>query len=213
MDIPIFQIIENDFSKNDNSFVNEKMDLNNKKTPIIDNKLDKIKLIIKKNYKKIYEQNISRYDYLTDYKNIIDKLIINEMHITEDKLNSKYNFIIPKLNQIFSKDDSKYEWSGVGLNCEKIWKIEENDDNINIPKAIAFYAFYNKTSDEIKSKLYNIIMNNDLSENPYIKSKNLVLYLYHNIDIVERNTGFINFGNKKYNIALMQGFYQLKKEN
>ena len=211
LDIPIFQIIENDFSKNDNSFVNEKMDLNNKKTPIIDYKLDKIKLIIKKNYKKIYEQNISRYDYLTDYKNIIDKLIINEMHITEDKLNSKYNFIIPKLNQIFSKDDSKYEWSGVGLNCEKIWKIEENDDNINIPKAIAFYAFYNKTSDEIKSKLYNIIMNNDLSENPNIKSKNLVLYLYHNIDIVERNTGFINFGNKKYNIALMARVLPTKK--
>ena len=52
LDIPIFQIIENDFSKNDNSFVNEKMDLNNKKTPIIDYKLDKIKLIIKKIIKK-----------------------------------------------------------------------------------------------------------------------------------------------------------------
>ena len=212
LDINIFQIIEDEFSEDEKYVVtNEKYDFHKEKLPIIDNRLNKIKLIIKKNYKKIYEHNIPKYDYLTDYKNIIDKLIINEIHITEDKLNSKYNFIIPKLNQIFSKDDSKYEWSGVGLNCEKIWKIEENDDNINIPKAIAFYAFYNKTSDEIKSKLYNIIMNNDLSENPNIKSKNLVLYLYHNIDIVERNTGFINFGNKKYNIALMARVLPTKK--
>ena len=54
-------------------------------------------------------------------------------------------------------------------------------------------------------------MNNDLSENPNIKSKNLVLYLYHNIDIVERKTGFINFGNKKYNIALMARVLPTKK--
>ena len=212
LDINIFQIIEDEFSEDEKYVVtNEKYDFHEEKLPIIDNRLNKIKLIIKKNYKKIYEHNIPKYDYLTDYNNIIDKLIINEIHITKDKLNSKYNFIIPKLNQIFSKDESKYEWFGVGLNYEKIWKIEENDDNINIPKAIAFYAFDNKTSDEIKSKLYNIIMNNDLSENPNKESKNFLLYLYHNIDIVERNTGIINFGNKKYNIALMARVLPTKK--
>ena len=123
------------------------------------------------------------------------------------KLNSKYNFIIPNLEQTSINNISYYNWFGIGLNYENIWKIEENEENSNIPKAIAFYGFNNKmTSDEIKSKLCDIIMKKSLRENP-----NLCIYLYHNLNEVEKNTGVINFGNKKYYIALMARILPNKK--
>ena len=62
------------------------------------------------------------------------------------------------------------------------------------------------TSDEIKSNLYDIIMNKSLKKNP-----NLCIYLYHNLSEVEKNTGVINFDNKKYYIALMARILPNKK--
>ena len=209
LDVPTLEIIDKNF---DDMIINENLVIpgkNKEKQKNMNklNKLDKMKLIIKKNYKKFFDDNIQRYDYLTDYKNIINKLIINEMHITKEKLNSKYNFIIPNLEQTSINNISYYNWFGFGLNYENIWKIEENEENSNIPKAIAFYGFNNKmTSDEIKLKLYNIIMNKSLKKNP-----NLCIYLYHNLNEVEKNTGVINFDNKKYYIALMARILPNKK--
>ena len=208
LDVPTLEIIDKNF---DDMIINENLVIpgkNKEKQKNMNklNKLDKMKLIVKKNYKKFFDDNIKRYDYLTDYKNIINKLIINEIHITKEKLNSKYNFIIPNLEQI-SKNNLLNNWFGVGLNYENIWKIEENEENSNIPKAIAFYGFNNKmTSDEIKLKLYNIIMNKSLKKNP-----NLCIYLYHNLNEVENNTGVINFSNKKYYIVLMARILPNKK--
>ena len=85
--------------------------------------------------------------------------------------------------------------------------LKLNEENSNIPKAIAFYGFNNKmTSDEIKLKLYNIIMNKSLKKIP-----NLCIYLYHNLSEVEKNTGVIDFGDKKYFIALMARILPNKK--
>ena len=111
------------------------------------------------------------------------------------------------MNPTFTKNIPYYDWFCVGLNYENIWKIEENEDNYNIPKAIAFYAFNNKmTSDEIKLKLSNIIMNKSLLNN-----HNLCINLYNSINAVEKNTGIIDFGNKKYYIALMARISPSKK--
>ena len=209
LDMPTLEIIDKNF---DDMIINENLVIpgkNKEKQKNMNklNKLDKMKLIIKKNYKKFFDDNIKRYDYLTDYKNIINKLIINEMHITKEKLNSKYNFIIPNLEQTTINNISYYNWFGFGLNYENIWKIEENEENSNIPKAIAFYGFNNKmTSDEIKLKLYNIIMEKSL-----LQKSNLCIYLYNNLNEVENNTGVINFSNKKYYIVLMARILPNKK--
>ena len=205
LDIPIMTLIDDDFNEDENFITGEKMEYENENSKNV-NKLNKIKIIISKNYKKLFVDNIKRYDYLTNYKNIINELIINEMHITKEKLNSKYNFILPNLEQI-SKNNLLNNWFGVGLNYENIWKIEENENNFNIPKAIAFYGFNNKmTSDEIKLKLYNIIMEKSL-----LQKSNLCIYLYNNLNEVENNTGVINFSNKKYYIVLMARILPNKK--
>ena len=215
LDIPILNIIDDNFEdSNGDDFLNLikdeiKKPKNENSTNMNKlNKLNKIKLIIKNNYKKFFAHNSPRYDYLADYKNIINELIDKEIQITKEKLNSKYNFIIPNLNNpISTKNIPYYDWFGIGLNYENIWKIEENEDNYNIPKAIAFYAFNNKmTSDEIKSKLSNIIMNKSL-----LKNHNLCINLYNSINAVEKNTGIIDFGNKKYYIALMARILPSKK--
>lgn len=205
LDISILAKIDNDFDEDENFFIGEKKENENENNKDL-NKLNKIKLIIKNNYKKLFVNNIPKYDYLTEYKKIINELVINELHITKNKLNSKYNFIIPNLEQI-SSNNLLNNWFGVGLNYENIWKIEENENNSNIPKAIAFYGFNNKmSSDEIKLKLCNIIMNKSLLKNP-----NLCIYLYHNLNKIENNTGVIHFDNKKYYIALMARILPNKK--
>ena len=209
LDIPILNIIDDEFNDSygdENLIIKEKIDLDSENLSNM-NKLNKIKLIIKNNYKKFFAHNSPRYDYLADYKNIINELIDKEIQITKEKLNSKYNFIIPNLNSTFTKNMPYYDWFGIGLNYENIWKIEENEDNYNIPKAIAFYAFNNKmTSDEIKSKLSNIIMNKSL-----LKDHNMCINVYNSINAVEKNTGIIDFGNKKYYIALMARISPSKK--
>ena len=212
LDIPILNIIDDNFEDSygdENLIIKEKIDLDSENLSNMNklNKLNKIKLIIKNNYKKFFAHNSPRYDYLADYKNIINELIDKEIQITKEKLNSKYNFIIPNLNPTFTKNIPYYNWFGIGLNYENIWKIEENEDNYNIPKAIAFYGFNNKmTSDEIKSKLSNIIMNKSL-----LKDHNMCINVYNSINAVEKNTGIIDFGNKKYYIALMARILPSKK--
>jgi hypothetical protein len=213
LDIPILNIIDDDFEDSngdeDLNLIKDEIKKPKNENSINMNKLNKIKLIIKNNYKKFFAHNSPRYDYLADYKNIKNELVIDkEIQITKEKLNSKYNFIIPNLNNpISTKNIPYYDWFSIGLNYENIWKIEENEDNYNIPKAIAFYAFNNKMkSDEIKLKLSNIIMNKSL-----LKNHNLCINLYNNIYAVEKNTGIIGFGNKKYYIALMARILPSKK--
>ena len=83
LDIPILNIIDDNFEdSNGDDFLNLikdeiKKPKNENSTNM--NKLNKIKIIIKNNYKKFFARNSLRYDYLADYKNIINELIDKEI--------------------------------------------------------------------------------------------------------------------------------------
>jgi hypothetical protein len=160
----------------------------------------------------------SKLEFLFEYKNIIDDLIIKQCKISKEKLNYRYNFIIPNLTHNFNRGGEiyypPYGWFGVGLNAQKLYKnYEENNKS---EKAIAYYSFYNMTSKGIQKELNNIIMNKGLVINKDLQPKfeyydkrkkekkvGYGIYLSPKINIIEGNTGIIHFKNKSYKIALM----------
>ena len=170
------------------------------------NILVKNEMFMKEITKEYIDKNFKDCKFLLTYKNIINELIINQCKIKEEKLNYKYNFIIPNLNLNFTKGGEiyypPYGWFGIGLNIENIYHIKEESNKSNDSKAIAYYAF---NGDKIKEQLYNIIMNQDKNSiyKNQQKVKNHNLNLYHKITLAELKTGIIYFNNKKYKIALM----------
>ena len=147
------------------------------------------------------EKNFPECKFFLTIKSIINDLIINQCKISKNKLNYKYNFIIPNINLNRAKGGEiyypPYGWFGIGLNIENKYQIKEDkNSNSNDSKAIAYFALNGKNNDEIKLKLNNLIMGRGIKGN-------LTLHLYNNINIVEQKTGSIFYNNKKYKIALM----------
>ena len=147
------------------------------------------------------EKNFPECKFFLTIKSIINDLIINQCKISKNKLNYKYNFIIPNINLNLAKGGEiyypPYGWFGIGLNIENKYLIKEDkNSNLNNSKAIAYFALNGKNNDEIKLKLNNLIMGRGIKGN-------LTLHLYNNINIAEQKTGSIFYNNKKYKIALM----------
>ena len=147
------------------------------------------------------EKNFPECKFFLTIKSIINDLIINQCKISKNKLNYKYNFIIPNINLNRAKGGEiyypPYGWFGIGLNIENKYQIKEDkNSNSNDSKAIAYFALNGKNNDEIKLKLNNLIMGRGIKGN-------LTLHLYNNINIAEQKTGSIFYNNKKYKIALM----------
>ena len=147
------------------------------------------------------EKNFPECKFFLTIKSIINDLIINQCKISKNKLNYKYNFIIPNINLNLAKGGEiyypPYGWFGIGLNIENKYQIKEDkNSNSNDSKAIAYFALNGKNNDEIKLKLNNLIMGRGIKGN-------LTLHLYNNINIAEQKTGSIFYNNKKYKIALM----------
>ena len=147
------------------------------------------------------EKNFPECKFFLTIKSIINDLIINQCKISKNKLNDKYNFIIPNINLNLAKGGEiyypPYGWFGIGLNIENKYLIKEDkNSNSNDSKAIAYFALNGKNNDEIKLKLNNLIMGQGIKGN-------LTLHLYNNINIAEQKTGSIFYNNKKYKIALM----------
>ena len=63
--------------------------------------------------------------FLIDYGIIIDELIIKQCQIPKEKLDFKYNFIIPNLNLEYKKGGERfyppYGWFGIGLNVNNLY--------------------------------------------------------------------------------------------
>ena len=155
--------------------------------------------------------------FLLDYKIIIDELIIKQCQIPKEKLDFKYNFIIPNLNLEYEKGGEifypPYGWFGIGLNVNNLYP---NKKNKNIKKAIAYYTFNNISSKKIRQELHEIligkglIINNDLQPKCRCNDKRnenkkvgVGIYLSPKINIIESNTSIIYFKHKAYKIALM----------
>ena len=207
--IKLFGLNINLYENMNNIFDDEKLRIGNNNNR--NNNINNIREIYSKMIYQNKQINFTNIDYLSDFKNVSQHLI-QEVNISKDRFDFKYNFIIPNLNiKKYGKPNSPYLWFGIGLKYEEIFKINIDKNNSNIPKANAFYGFKNIESDEIKKRLYYIIIKKDLRSNPNISNDNkvkdinagLCLYLYHNIEIAEQETGIIYFGNKKYKIILM----------
>ena len=159
--------------------------------------------------KEYIDKNFNDCKLLINFKNIIHDLIINQCKISKNKINYKYNFIIPNLNLNSAKGGeiyyAPYGWFGIGLNIENIYNKKEENENKNDSKAIAYYPFKGYNGDKIKEQLHNLIMNKDKNsnQNNQQNAKNRCFYLYHNISLAEEKTGTIYYNNKKYKIALM----------
>ena len=157
-----------------------------------------------------------------DYKKIIDELIINQCKISKEKLDFKYNFIIPNLNLEYKKGGEifypPYGWFGIGLNVNNLYpnKKDKNIKNENIKKAVAYYSFNDISAKKIRQELHEILMEKGLIINNNIQPKcryndkrnknkkvGVGIYLSPKINIIESNTSIIYFNNKAYKIALM----------
>ena len=155
--------------------------------------------------------------FLIDYGIIIDDLIIKQCQIPKEKLDFKYNFIIPNLNLEYKKGGEifypPYGWFGIGLNVNTLYPKKKDK---NIKKAIAYYSFNNISSKKIRQELHEILMgkgliiNNDLQpkcryndQRNEKKKVGLGIYLSPKINIIESNTSIIYFNHKAYKIALM----------
>ena len=161
---------------------------------------------------------------LYEYKILIDGLICYKCKISKEKLDYKYNFITPNLSLNNRRGKEiylpPYGWFGIGLNV--INKYDKgNNDWLNVQDksgkwAICYYFFdKNLSSDEIMVKLNKVIMNNELfldksqiKMNEYntrakLKRIGTGYYLSYDINIAEKYTGIIYFGNKKFKILLM----------
>ena len=156
-------------------------------------------------------------ELLYDFKKIKEELIIKQCKITKDKLDFRYNFIIPNLDLKREKGGEKYYppygWFGIGLNIKNIYK---NNKEENIEKANAYFEFKDMNSRGIKIMLNNIIMGNKFNIDPYSQPKCRYsdkrkngpkvgpgIYLSPNIKMIEQNTGIVYCNNKAYKIALM----------
>ena len=171
-----------------------------------------------KEIKKIYPG----LNCLYDYKLILDGLIRLQCDIPEEKLDYRYNFIIPNLS-LNNKRGSEiynppYGWLGIGL---KVINEYDKGDNSWLNKnndlwAIAYYGFGKKIDkkEELKSMLKDIIVKNKLLIEQYNKCDyndirhngekvGKGICLSPNINIAEKNCGIFNFNKKKYKIVLM----------
>ena len=194
--------------------------MNNNKRIFIDNFI-KSDIFLKLPLSKI-RINYPHLPKLYEFKLLIDGLIRSNCNIPIEKLNNKYNFIIPNSSLSEKRGNEIYHppygWIGIGLNISIIYGNEDwiklNDEKSEW--VIAYYGFGKKlTSNEIMQKLYDIIINNNLDKNDNIQSKchckdrrhstkvGTGIYMSNYIDIAEQFSGIIYFNNKKYKIALM----------
>ena len=194
---------------------------NNKRTFI--NHFIKTELFWKISPKKM-KKDYPNLNKLYEYKILIDGLIRYKCKISKEKLDYKYNFITPNLSLNNRRGKEiylpPYGWFGIGLNV--INKYDKgNNDWLNVQDksgkwAICYYFFdKNLSSDEIMVKLNKVIMNNELfldksqiKMNEYntrakLKRIGTGYYLSYDINIAEKYTGIIYFGNKKFKILLM----------
>ena len=211
---------ENEIVQDDDQFINEKY--NNIYSEIRNKynyKLYYVNMIIKEesfnqetplSIKSIFPD----CEILFNFKKIQDEFVIKQCKISEDKLKSKYNFIIPNLELEYIKGGEiyfpPYKWFGIGIDNKKIYK------NKNEQKALAYYGFKGMNPRNIKMMINNIIMgkgfNIDCDLQPKCrffdkrKPKKYVgtgIYLTPKINIIEKNTGIVYFNKKAYKIALM----------
>lgn len=159
-------------------------------------------------------------EFLLEFKKIRDELIIKNCKI-ENKLDFKYNFIIPNLNLESKKGGETYNppegWFGFGVKVKNEYKndILFNKNIVNQRKANAYYSFNGMTPRKILRELNKIInkgFTQDMNNQPKcrcldIRKKDMRvgtgIYLSPKIDFIESNTGMICFNNKTYKIALM----------
>ena len=160
------------------------------------------------------KHNFPDCEILFNFKIIQNEFIRKQCKISEDKLKSKYNFIIPNLDLKYKKGGETYyppyKWFGFGIKDEKLYK------NKNIKKAIAYYGFKDMNHIKIKKMINDIIMGNGFNINLDLQSKCRFndkrrpgkfvgngIYLTPKINIIEKNTGIVYFNKKAYKIALM----------
>ena len=161
-------------------------------------------------------------EFLLEFKQIRDKLIIEQCKIPKNKLDFKYNFIIPNINLESKKGGEPYYapegWFGFGVKVKNKYKNEIlfYKKNENFRKANAYYSFNGMTPRKILKEL-NKIINKGFIHDEYnqpkcrcldIRKKGNIkvgagIYLSPKIDFIESNTGMICFNNKTYKIALM----------
>ena len=208
--------IETEIDKDDDNFINEKFSIYSEIQDKYKYKLYYANMIIKEEAfnKETNLSNLPKCEILFNFKNIQNEFVINQCKISEDKLKSKYNFIIPNLELEYKKGGERYyppyKWFGIGIDNKKLYK------NKNEQKAIAYYGFKGMNQIKIKIMINQIIMCNDFNINYDLqpkcrffdkrKPKKYVgtgIYLTPKINIIEKNTGIVYFNKKAYKIALM----------
>ena len=165
---------------------------------------------------------------LYEFKLLIDFFLRKKCEISKESFDFKYNFFTPNSSLNYRRGTEiyypPYGWLGIGLNVNN--KYDQMDNSwLNkvdaTSKWASGYYFFGKNlnSDEIIIKLKNIIMKNDLylDENFQIKmhyfnkrynGQNIQrigkgYYLCSDINVAEKNSGYIYFNNKRYKILLM----------
>lgn len=167
---------------------------------------------------KAIRDNFKECQLLYDFKILEKEFIIKRCKIFKNKLNFKYNFIIPNLNlEIIRGGEiyyAPYGWFGFGLNVNNIYKNNSKENN---SKAIAYYPFENMNCKSIREQLNNIIMKNkylEIKKNfqpkcNFMDKRNVGkkvgngIYLSPKINIIEQKTQVIYCNGKIYKIALM----------
>jgi len=161
-------------------------------------------------------------EFLLDFKTLRDEFLIKQCNISKDKLDFRYNFIIPNINLEFRKGGEIYNspdgWFGFGLKMESIYEndILNKKELLKHNKAIAYYSFNNMTPRKIIMELTSILSNGLTQNNDHqpkcrcidIRTRTNMkvgtgIYLSPKIDFIESNTGMIYFNGKAYKIALM----------
>ena len=159
---------------------------------------------------------------MLDFKTLRDEFLIKQCKISKDKLDFRYNFIIPNINLEFRKGGEIYNspdgWFGFGLKMESIYEndILNKKELLKHNKAIAYYSFNNMTPRKIIMELTSILSNGFTQNNEHqpkcrcidIRTRTNMkvgtgIYLSPKIDFIESNTGMIYFNGKAYKIALM----------
>ena len=170
--------------------------------------------------------NYPNLKLLYEYKLIIDCFFRLKCKIPIELFDFKYNFITPNLSLNRKRGteiyNPPYGWFGIGLNVTKKYENEDWINNVDVSSkwAIGYYFFEkNLKNEEMIYKLNNIITKNEIninekyqikmtSFNKRLNGKKIQrigkgFYLSPDINLAEKNTGYISFNKKKYKIVLM----------